>query len=59
LPCALVLGKRIIEGAFFVCETRLLAAQPCRPNVLGKLDQFFDHLSSGDGVGVITGNRRF
>ena len=36
-------GQGVIEGDFFVREARLLAARSCRPNVLGKLDQFFDH----------------
>ena len=59
LPGALVLGQSVVEGDFLVAETGLLAARPCRPDVLGKLDQFFEHLRRRDGIGVIAGNRRF
>jgi hypothetical protein len=33
LPCALVLGERVIESDFFIREARLLAARPRRPDV--------------------------
>jgi hypothetical protein len=59
LPCALVLGGRIIERNFVVREARFLAARSCCPDVLGKLDQFFDHLRGRDGVGVVAGSVRF
>jgi hypothetical protein len=59
LPRALVFGERVVERDFFIRKARLLAARPCRPDVVGKLDQFFDYLGSRDGVGVIAGNRRF
>ena len=59
LSRALVLGERVVERDFFVGEPRLLAARPRRPDVLGKLDQFFEHLRRRDGVGVIAGDGRF
>ena len=59
LPRALVLGECVIKGDFLIREARFLAARSCRPDVLGKLDQFFEHLSSGEGVGVIARNGRF
>src|SRR3984893_14548407 len=59
LPCALVLGERVIERNFFIREARFLAARSCRLDVLGKLDQFFDDLRGREGVGVITGNSCF
>jgi hypothetical protein len=42
LPRTFVFGQCVIERYFFIHKARFLAASPRRPNVLGKLDQFFD-----------------
>lgn len=50
---AFVLGQGIIEGNLFIRQTGLFATLARRAYILGKLDQFLQHLGSGDGVGVV------
>ena len=42
LPRTFVFGQCVIERYFFIHKARVLAARPRRPDVLAKLDQFFD-----------------
>ena len=46
LPRTFVFGQCVIERYFFIHKARFLAASPRRPDVLGKLDQFFDDLAT-------------
>lgn len=55
-PRTVVLGQCVVEGDLLIAQTRFLAACARRPNVLGMLDQFFEHLSRGEGIGVVAGN---
>ena len=59
LTGALVLGECVAKRHLLVAEVRFLSARACRPNVLGKLDQFFEHLRRRNGVGVIASDSGF
>jgi len=54
-----ILRKRVVEGDFIRGQTLFLTAAACGTNVLGKLDQFLQHLDGGDGIGVVARNGVF
>ena len=54
LSGTIVFCQGIIERDFLITKARLFTSRPCCPNVLGKLDQLFEHLGRRDGVGVIS-----
>ena len=52
---ALVLGQGVVERDLFACQAGLFTSGALL-NVLGQLDQLFEHLRRRDRIGVIAGN---